>query len=226
MIVVFVILCFGCMMLFQNRTVRSILSDMVSQNTTNVQYTNYSIKEEQIYFQDVHIRYPIFVLDGSQFEEDINHWLFDRLLGGWSKEDIESYEGVQYYDNDYDISFANEDIVSILTHIYIAEGGRTFENWRAITFSISEQKILCLSDFCTWEDMVQSVDTPEDLLKRDSEIWKGQYDADELRSEICWESEYNFYLGPDFVDVILKNRALSSQDNWTLKVPVDWTSKE
>ena len=70
------------------------------------------------------------------------------------------------------------------------------------------------------------MDTPEDLLKGVPEEKNDQYRADELPSEIRWDSEDYFYLGPDFVGLIFQNRASSKEKNWTLEIPFDWISKE
>ena len=225
-IVVFVILCFSCIALVQNQTARPANGD--SPNTTTVQYEKYSIKEKQFSLKNVHISYPVFVSDGSPFEESINALLAKMLLCTQvDQEMMKNYRGEQYVNHFYDITFANEDIVSILIHIDVMRGGgRGSEYWVGVTWSIPEQRLLRLSDICTWEDLVQCVDTPEDLLKEVPEEKNDQYRADELPSEIRWDSEDYFYLGPDFVGLIFQNRASSKEKNWTLEIPFDWTSKE
>lgn len=173
------------------------------------------------------ISYPVFVSDGSPFEESVNDLLVEQLCWGQDEEKLRDYKGCQIIDGSYSITFANEDMVSICLHLYGIQGmGPGLEYWKGVTFSISEQRFLHLSDFCTWEDLVQYVGTPEDLLKRMPEEKIGQYVADELPSEISWDKDYNFYLGPDYVGLMLLNRAASSQENWMFEVPFDWTSKE
>ncbi len=196
-------------------------------HTTEVQFETYSIEEKQISFDDVFISYPVFVSDGSPFEETVNALLVERLCWGQDEEELKNYKGCQIFDNSYNITFANEDMVSFCLHIYAVQGGaHVIEEWLGVTFIISEQRFLRLSDICTWEDLVQCVGTPEDLLKRVPEEKIDQYVTDELPSEIGWDKEYDFYLGPDFVGLMLLNRATSSQENWTFEVPFDWTRKE
>lgn len=226
-IVVFVILCFSCIAWVQNQTAKP--ADEDSPNITTVQYEKYSIKEKQFSLKNVHISYPVFVLDSSPFEESINTLLAKVLLcTKVDQEMLKNYRGEeQYVNNYYDITFANEDIVSILVYTDFMQGGfRGSEGWIGVTWSIPEQRLLRLSDICTWEDLVQCVGTPEDLLKGVPEEKNGQYHADELPSEIRWDSEDDFYLGSDYVGLIFFNRESSKQENWTLEVPFDWNSKE
>ncbi len=194
---------------------------------TEVQFETYSIKEKQISFDDVFISYPVFVSDDSPFEETVNTLLFEELFCGQDEEALRNFEGCQNFHNSYNITFANEDIVSICLHIDAAQGGsRGVELWHGVTFSISEQRFLRLSDICTWEDLVQCVDKPEDLLKGVPEEWDYQYVADELPSKISWDKQDYFYLGPNYVGMMLLNRATSRQENWAFEVPFDWTGKE
>lgn len=195
--------------------------------TAEVQYETYSIKEKRIVFDDVFISYPVFVSDGSPFEDAVNARLFEELCLGLDEEELRNYKGCQVFDGSYIITFANEDIVSICLHLYAIQGlGPGIEYWKGITFSISEQRFLHLSDFCTWEDLVQCVGTPEDLLERVPEIWRFQYAADKLPSEIDWDGEDNFYLGPDYIGLTLLNMAASPLETVVFEVPFDWSKKE
>ncbi len=195
--------------------------------TTEVQFETYAIEEKQISFDDVFISYPVFVSDDSSFEETVNALLIEEMFYGQDEETLRNFDGCQNFNNSYNITFANEDIVSICLHIDATQGGsHGVELWHGVTFSISEQRFLCLSDICTREDLAQCVDKPEYLLKGVPEEWDCQYVADELPSEISWDKQEYFYLGPNYIGLMLWNRATSRQENWAFEVPFDWTGKE
>lgn len=226
-IVLFAIFCFGCITLFKNHTTISVSRDDFSQDATNIQGKNYSIQEQQFSFDDVKISYPLLILDGSSFEEYINDLLFEILFCGENREKIASYDGVQYFNNYYHITFASEDIVSMIIHIDITQGiGRGAEYWSGITFSITEQKILSLSDICNIDELVYSM-TTSNLFGGESLLTsEDQYDVNELLAEINWEGYDNYYLGTDFIGVILENKSASRLSNWIIHLPFAWRSKE
>ncbi|MFI3202496.1 MAG: hypothetical protein R3Y54_13425, partial [Eubacteriales bacterium] len=122
-----------------------------------LEYVRYEVMEHTYQSKDVMISYPTIVIDDVPLTQ-LNEYIHQYLLRGEREEDIENYIGEIYREGSYDITYYDNEILSmILTRDYsIGEQGTDMDQM-GIIYSLAEDRLLFLDDLVEQEELLEGI---------------------------------------------------------------------
>lgn len=198
-LVIFIFFCVSLTQMNRNNTSDSF----VENREVSLQY---EITEEVYQFKSVNISYPTLYVNDNPLVE-FNNTIKNIVFFGTSEEEIENYPGVFYIASNYEITYFDDQIISLYITVDEAQGmSKGTYHQTGFVYDIESNRQLYLNDFIEQDYLLEMLNTVEVYSDPFLEWLQNESDNDKyshymLLSNATFEegSASTFYLTDDTI---------------------------